>query len=73
MIWQSLVRKGAGASCGGNMSQRLDRVRKQMTVSGIMSREMDRGESRNNWRQVKNESDEYLDHNSKSESGNAKT
>ena len=51
---------------------RLDRVKKQMTVSGNMSQEMDRGESRNNW-QVKNESDEYLDHNSKRESGNAET
>ena len=52
---------------------RLDRVKKQMTVSGNMSQEMDRGESRNNWRQVKNESDKYLDHNSKRESGNAET
>ena len=53
------------------LDARLDRVRKQMTVSGNMSQEMDRGESRNNWRQVKNESDKYSDHNSKRESGNA--
>ena len=52
---------------------RLDRVRKQMTVSGNMSQEMDRHESRNNWKQVKNESYKYLDHNSKRESGNAET
>ena len=44
-----------------------------MTVSGNMSQEMDRGESRNNWRQVKNESDKYVDRNSKRESGNAET
>ena len=51
-----------------------------MTVSGNMSQEMDRGEPRNNCRQVKNESDIhiyiytiYLDHNSKRESGNAET
>ena len=57
----------------GHAEARLDRVKKQMTVSGNMSPEMDRGESRKNWRQVKNESDKYLDHNSKRESGNADT
>ena len=47
-----------------------------MNVSGNMSQEMDRGESRNNWRQVKNKSDKYIEQQTcqetrKRESGNA--